>query len=148
MRYEVVEALEQAKNARNVHEARDRYVARPGDLSPGDYSPSLSKGQQIKLDQLYRTLESLRSCLLASLAAGSIDMGTSTSLEISWQAPELQVVIELSLYGRLAAVFSYGEIPENSLEEIDSCLKAHNLIRLSDEEKEALETQSLYHQLF
>ncbi len=148
MRQKIVKALEQAKNGPKDQKDWANQNVGLGEIAPGNYSSRLSETQKSKLEQIYQKLKRLKSCLQLSLDTALIDLGTSTSLEIQWAVSKSQVVIELSLYGPLATVFEYGEIPESALQHIDKCLRANDLTRLSDEEKEQLENQGVYHELF
>ncbi len=114
----------------------------------GDYAFLLSTQQKHNLEQLSQRLSQLQTCLQLSFPSTPIHIGTATSLEIYWETPKAQVVIELSLHGNLVTVFMYGEVPAIALPQIDGCLHTIGLIRLSDEKRRQLEDQGLYHEIF
>jgi len=61
---------------------------------------------------------------------------------------ENQIVIELTVFGNITAVFVYGSIPDSVLWDITNCITSCGLIQLSESEIQELEKNNHYHQLF
>ena len=110
-----------------------------------DYTVMLSMEQRQALKQMHLKLEKLISELQSGLQKSSIEVGTSTSITIRSQG---LIVIEFSLYGDLASVFTYGDVQKTALITVDQVLQKNNLFRLLEEEQLELEKQGIYHDLF
>ncbi|MDM8529022.1 hypothetical protein QUF58_12555 [Anaerolineales bacterium HSG24] len=110
-----------------------------------DYSFKLSQEQYRALKQMKTKLEQLIPDLQEQLPKYSIEVGTSTSITIRDQS---LIVIELSLYGNLAAVFTYGNVRQATLAKINEVLQKNTLFQLLEEERLELEKQGIYQDLF
>jgi hypothetical protein len=126
--------------------------ARPEEVDPGDYSYLMTDEQFANQERVKWKVDQFQKCLLKKKFLGARDIYTvkPTSLTLEWGELETEVEIEISRYGNLAAVFTYGEVGlhRNASKDIDDCLKSCGLIRLTDDEIEELQQQGVHYLLF
>ena len=105
---------------------------------------------QGNMDTLHSYFDKLTACLKASPQVIDVYAGTATATNIHWDDDRLHhvVVIELTPYGPLAALFAYGPADEGLLEHIDSCIEGAGLLKLTEHEIKQLQEQNAYYELF
>ncbi len=158
MRPEVVEALQQAEQERIRTE---QWLKEQGlwpiqssqldETASGDYSFLLTDEQYNNRQRVEWSLDRLRACLLQQnkyMGARDVYANSPTALTIEWGDFAAEIEIEISVYGRLAAVFVQGERPMGVLSLVDKCLAAGNFLRLTDDEIDELQQQGLHYQIF
>jgi hypothetical protein len=136
MRKEILEIIEKNKSDANQL-----------DLIEESY-PIVTEEDKHNWELMAKKQEMLIASIQSHLTTASIHVGTSTSIEIEWTEPTVEIVIELSLEGNLASMFSYGDVSQETLNYIDKCLQSNNLLRLLDEEIVQLENEGMYRQIF
>lgn len=95
------------------------------------------------------TREKLTNCLYSRSTHVLFSIRSSTSIAVFMdQAPEHQVIIEITPYGSLCAVFSYGFMVNQLLHWVESCIQECHLIQLTQDEIEELQRTSQYYHLF
>lgn len=155
MRREIGEALAQAEGER---EHTEQWLKQHGwwplrtvdlaELPAGDYSFLFTEEHRNHLVEMQQHRDQLQSCLYPVLDARDIYVGKPNSLVIEWGDMEAEVVIELSLFGDLAAVFMYGDVPRSALRRIDEHLAACGLLRITDDEIEELQDMGVLYHIF
>ncbi|GEM_PF-3045854 len=145
MRAKIIESIEQAKSQRARQQSWSTQNFGLGQVPIRDYTFMLSSEQQFALKQIKTKLKTLQTSLQKIFDKTSVEVGTATSLEVQGEG---LVVIELSLYGDLASLFRYGDVPLSTLEKIKGCLEENGLAWLFEEEQVELEQQGSYHDLF
>ncbi len=149
MRSEIIKALDYTNQIRERQYSGPKLEFGPGEVPAGDYSYLLTSEKKENLDKAEQYYHKLVACLKASSDFTHIYPGGTTFLELHWDDnPQEQVIIELSLYGPLAAVFVYGTIPEKYLQDVHSCLDSCGLVSLTKDEIGELEERGAYHSLF
>ena len=146
MRREVLQALE--TSAMDVNSPSSELFGKSGHLAPADYSNMLSKQQVLRLQHTQSVIEQLRECLSQLLAELIVDYNTSTSLNICNSDNSQSVVVDLSIYGPLVAVFTYGNVSASTIEMVSSCIARCKLIQLTPDEVQQLEAKGDYHKVF
>lgn len=95
------------------------------------------------------TQKKLTNCLYGRSTHILFSVRSSNSIAVfTDQASENQVVIEITPYGPLCAVFSYGSIANQLLQWVESCVQECHLIQLTQDEIEELQRSSQYYHLF
>jgi hypothetical protein len=148
MREEIEQALTVAQQARSSQPDWAAQLIRADPIPPGDYSSMLLAQQRHNLEHVFQTIDVLKRCLSASAHIASVEPGTTTSVEVYVGQLETYAVIELSLYGSLAALFPYGSVPQDVIEHIEHCLVTNGRTLLTETERQTLEARGVYHDLF
>lgn len=146
MRREIAQALEIA--ALEKREQLQEPLEQNQEFAPGDYSHQLSSQQAFRLKESESMLGKLMQILKNRVSSSIVDIGTSTSLEIRSKEWEGNIVIELSMYAPLVAVFIYGSIAPSIINVVSECIADCSLLELTSEEIAQLEEQGTYHEIF
>ena len=140
------EILEAVKKAVEDKEESDSYSSNNNQVQ-GELI--LSEAQKQTVYEVIERGKSLISCLTNSPLVKKVYFGAGNSLTVVWgETLKLSITIELSLFGRLAAVFPYGAPPEELLTAIENCLISTSLIKLSEKEIVELQEQDKYYLIF
>ncbi|OQY48575.1 MAG: hypothetical protein B6242_01940 [Anaerolineaceae bacterium 4572_78] len=147
MRQEIMHALEIAKreNKQLYKNVVKKYHT--ASMPHTDDSYLLSQAQKHNLAQSDKRLEFMQQKLHKVLQK-QVYIAGANSLEITWDTPKSQIIIEFSIYGQLASVFVYGNIPQIVHEQLDNFLINCHVLCLSNEERECLEKENKYYDLF
>jgi hypothetical protein len=159
MRQDVIEALQRAEQERTKTEQWLRqeglwplHSADVHERAAGDYSTLLTDQQYNNRERVHWKLIQLQHCLQQKkyLGARDIYQGSVTTLVLEWGELETEVEIELSRYGNLAAVFVHGDIAlsVSANKDINDCLEAGGLLRLTEEEVAELNEQGIHYDIF
>jgi hypothetical protein len=110
------------------------------------------RAEKVKLNlaKVHEHWDEVMACLRTVPGITDMYAGTATAIDLHWDDDKLHhlVVIELTPYGPLAAVFAHGPVPETLLGQINECVDASKLIRLPPEEIEKLQERDEYYALF
>lgn len=148
MRKEITDALDAARQLKRTQQDWGVDHRAAGQIHPGDYASMLSDVQQRNLQQIFSIINALQKCIKTSPYVTAIEPGTTTSLEVYSENPANYVVLECSVYGFLAALFTYGTISAELSDHIKRCVAENGLILITDAERIDLEDQGLYQELF
>ena len=148
LREEILEALAKQESFRRRQSAA--YHQGPMDQAlERIQSGELGKESAQQREQLERYFDALTDCLRSAADVSEAYAGTDSMIIVRWDADDKhQVIIELSPYGPLVAVFVYGPVPPRLRGDVDRCVAATGLIHVSDEELDALEPEHGYSRLF
>lgn len=146
MRREIMQALEVATLEKR--EQLQEPLEQEGGLVPGDYSHTLSSQQAFRIKETQSSLSKLMQCLSACVSPSIVNIGTATSLEMQSKEWEGNIIIELSVYAPLVAVFVYGSIEPPIINAVSQCITNCDLLELTPEEIDQLEERQIYHEIF
>lgn len=106
--------------------------------------------QKRRLDKRTLHWSSLIDTLQENSFVKRVYPGSTGSIIVEWDDDEAHhnIIIELSLYGPIAAIFIYGEPPKELLIYIAKAIIDMNLLQLNSEEVAELDRSNQYHLLF
>jgi hypothetical protein len=158
MRDEIVQALNHAKQVRHelTKQTKSQEVLTPQDfLSMSKEELELYFGEVVtehskqRLSILESLMLRLTRCIESSGLVRELSFGSPGSIHTSgYSDSKHSIVVEISLYGPLAAVFEYGLVPAELKEHIESCIQSLEIVRLTDSERNELESTNQFLEIF
>lgn len=146
MRPEIIEAL---SKRRALHTASTQFEGMDESDKPLTQMGSVLPKFQDELDITYRKANELIECLKQGIPIVDVFFGSPTTVNVRLNDNgEDHLIIELSLYGPLAAVFAYGQGTKDALDRATTCITDLGLIQLTADEIAELEQNDHYLDLF
>jgi hypothetical protein len=145
----ILDALEEAQRFREQSEHQTPHPDLQQPLVPGrDYSYTLSAEARQRLDRMHTRWSQVAACLQVYRDTLDFYPGSPSDFFITWSSAQDQVVVELSWFGNLAAVFTYGIVPAQILATVTICLNQLGLSVLQQEDIQELEQNGAWQILF
>jgi hypothetical protein len=145
----ILDALEEAQHFREQSERQPIHPDLQQPLVPGrDYSYTLSAEARQRLDRMQTRWSQVAACLQAYRDVLEFYPGSPSNFFITWGSTQDEIVVELSWFGNLAAIFTYGTVPAQILATVTACLEQLGLSVLRQEDIQELEQNGVWQVIF